>query len=251
VYRFSGKELDEETGLSYFGARYYNSKWSVWLSVDPEYEKFPNWSPFNYCLNNPINFEDPDGNSPISVLAKMFIKAGAKKAIKEFAQNQIQKRLQNYMSKEFKKQFSKDLQGILDGMDSEWWEIGIELIPAVGDAYGTTKFGIKLAEAYDKLQDLENKYVEKIYNSLPKEAQKKFKETMRSKGVSDAKRDQKAGVDVEGETYKPTKKGDPIENRIEGHHKEPVAKKPSKMTDPRNIEFKTHTDHKNTHKKKS
>lgn len=37
----------------------------------------------------------------------------------------------------------------------------------------------------------------------------------------------------------------------EGHHKEPVAKKPSKMTDPRNIEFKTHTDHKNTHKKKS
>ena len=65
VYRFSGKELDEETGLSYFGARYYNPKWSVWLGVDPEYAKYPNWSPYNYCFNNPINFVDPDGRDPI------------------------------------------------------------------------------------------------------------------------------------------------------------------------------------------
>jgi len=65
VYRFSGKEFDEETGLSYFGARYYNPKWSVWLGVDPEYSKFPNWSPYNYCMQNPINLVDPDGLKPI------------------------------------------------------------------------------------------------------------------------------------------------------------------------------------------
>jgi len=31
----TGKERDEETGLDYFGARYYDSDISVWLSVDP------------------------------------------------------------------------------------------------------------------------------------------------------------------------------------------------------------------------
>lgn len=61
VYRFSGKELDEETGLSYFGARYYNPKWSVWLSVDPEFAKFPNWTPYRYCFNNPLRYTDPNG----------------------------------------------------------------------------------------------------------------------------------------------------------------------------------------------
>jgi len=34
-YTFSGKERDGETGYSYFGARYYNSDISIWLSVDP------------------------------------------------------------------------------------------------------------------------------------------------------------------------------------------------------------------------
>lgn len=34
-YLFNGKELDEETGLYYYGARYYDGKTSIWASVDP------------------------------------------------------------------------------------------------------------------------------------------------------------------------------------------------------------------------
>ena len=34
-YRFNGKEVDEETGLAYYGARYYDNQLSMWLSVDP------------------------------------------------------------------------------------------------------------------------------------------------------------------------------------------------------------------------
>ena len=60
-YKFTGKELDEETGLYYFGARYYAPRESIWLSVDPLAESSPNASPYNYCLNNPINMIDPDG----------------------------------------------------------------------------------------------------------------------------------------------------------------------------------------------
>lgn len=34
-YKFTAKELDEETGLYYYGARYLDSKYSMWISTDP------------------------------------------------------------------------------------------------------------------------------------------------------------------------------------------------------------------------
>ncbi len=60
-YTFSGKERDEETGYSYFGARYYNSSYSIWLSVDPMSDKYPSLSPYAYCADNPIKLVDPNG----------------------------------------------------------------------------------------------------------------------------------------------------------------------------------------------
>ncbi|MGY6560467.1 MAG: RHS repeat-associated core domain-containing protein [Luteibaculaceae bacterium] len=60
-YKFNGKELDAETGLYYYGARYYNPRWSTWLSVDPHAENYPNASPYCYVENNPIIRTDPDG----------------------------------------------------------------------------------------------------------------------------------------------------------------------------------------------
>ncbi len=60
-YTFSGKEKDAETGYAYFGARYYDSGLSIWLSVDPMSDKYPSMSPYNYCANNPVILVDPDG----------------------------------------------------------------------------------------------------------------------------------------------------------------------------------------------
>ena len=60
-YRFNGKEIDEETGNGYYGARYYNPKISVWLSVDPEASKDPDMTVFHFVYNNPIGFVDPNG----------------------------------------------------------------------------------------------------------------------------------------------------------------------------------------------
>ncbi len=67
-YKFSGKELDDETGYSYFGARYYDPNISIWLSVDPMADSFPSYSPFNYTLNNPLKLIDPDGQGPWDVV---------------------------------------------------------------------------------------------------------------------------------------------------------------------------------------
>ena len=63
-YKFNGKELDAETGMYYYGARYYDPRVSIWMSTDPLMEKYPEFNPYVYCLNNPINFVDPDGLDP-------------------------------------------------------------------------------------------------------------------------------------------------------------------------------------------
>jgi len=60
-FKYNGKEFDEETGNYYYGARYYDPKLSIFISVDPLADKYPGMSPYAYCLNNPINLIDPTG----------------------------------------------------------------------------------------------------------------------------------------------------------------------------------------------
>ncbi|MBI2420252.1 MAG: RHS repeat-associated core domain-containing protein [Ignavibacteriales bacterium] len=64
-YDYTGKERDTESGLNYFGARYYDSEIGRWLNVDPLADKYPGWSPYNYCMNNPVNSVDPDGRKVV------------------------------------------------------------------------------------------------------------------------------------------------------------------------------------------
>ena len=62
VFEFTGKELDEETGYGYFGARYYDpTLLTGWTAVDPMADKYPSLSPYNYCAWNPMKLVDPDG----------------------------------------------------------------------------------------------------------------------------------------------------------------------------------------------
>ena len=60
-YLFNGKEQDEESGLYYYGARYYDARKSLWLSVDPMTDTHPGLSPYLYCLGNPVRYIDPNG----------------------------------------------------------------------------------------------------------------------------------------------------------------------------------------------
>lgn len=80
-YKFNGKELDAETGYYYYGARYYNPRVSLWLSVDPLADYNPmyndehyidgdhnegiynsgNNNPYIYTYQNPVIFVDPNG----------------------------------------------------------------------------------------------------------------------------------------------------------------------------------------------
>ena len=60
-YKFNGKELDTETGLYYYGARYMNPVTSLWYGVDPLAEKYPSVGGYVYCMENPTKLIDPNG----------------------------------------------------------------------------------------------------------------------------------------------------------------------------------------------
>ena len=90
-YLFNAKELDEDTGMYYYGARYYEPRLSLWMSVDPISNYDPrnnenyldgehnngvynsyNFFPYEYCYQNPLHYIDPNGkqvffglNSPL------------------------------------------------------------------------------------------------------------------------------------------------------------------------------------------
>ena len=88
--RFVGKEKDEETGLSYFGARYEDAKSGRFIAVDPVKAVDPRTSKSNeiilanpqrfnsytYALNNPYRYVDPDGKWAL-VDDAIFIGGGA------------------------------------------------------------------------------------------------------------------------------------------------------------------------------
>ncbi len=62
-YKFNGKELDQETGYYYYGARYYDPGTALWFGTDPLRHKYPMNSPYVYCNGNPVCRIDPDGRA--------------------------------------------------------------------------------------------------------------------------------------------------------------------------------------------
>ena len=104
-FRFTGKELDEETGLYYYGARYLDPKYSRWLSGDPALNDYIPKAPiddeakkhnenlpgmggiyntinlhvYHYAGNNPVKYVDPDGRDV--VMAGITVTVGAGTAL--------------------------------------------------------------------------------------------------------------------------------------------------------------------------
>jgi len=61
-FKFTGKEEEKETGWIDFGARMYDAQLGRWHVSDALAEEAPDWTPYRYAFNNPINYIDPDGN---------------------------------------------------------------------------------------------------------------------------------------------------------------------------------------------
>nr|WP_068943215.1 RHS repeat-associated core domain-containing protein [Chryseobacterium timonianum] len=63
-YKYNGKEL-QETGMYDYGARMYMPDLGRWGVIDNKAEKYFPFSGYNYAINNPIKYLDPDGNDVI------------------------------------------------------------------------------------------------------------------------------------------------------------------------------------------
>ena len=74
-YLFNAKEFDEETGLYYYGARYYESRVSLWMSTDPMEKNMLYSSTYTYCHNNPINRIDENGLADYFSTSGKFIRS--------------------------------------------------------------------------------------------------------------------------------------------------------------------------------
>ncbi|WP_262712125.1 RHS repeat-associated core domain-containing protein [Flavobacterium salilacus] len=62
-YKYNGKELQDEMQLDWYDyqARNYDPALGRWFNIDPLAETSRRYSPYTYCLDNPVYFIDPDG----------------------------------------------------------------------------------------------------------------------------------------------------------------------------------------------
>jgi RHS repeat-associated protein len=91
-FRFTGKPLDAETGLYYFGARYYDPQQAQWINPDPILQTYMrgdhnggvflpiHLNLFGYCLNSPIRYLDPNGAQVDAVNAWYYTDRGQRLA---------------------------------------------------------------------------------------------------------------------------------------------------------------------------
>ena len=162
-YKYVFKELDNETGLYYYGMRYYASWIARFISVDPLQFEYPIYTPFQYAGNKPISYIDLDGaeewktltdikdkvTQKVENLAKSFVRFG--KAVGNVAKNYIDDATKTKIQSSTYKGFKRAKSGKLIKKESPVYEVSLSIFRP-NDSFST--------EQIDSIKSLYHKYME-------------------------------------------------------------------------------------------
>jgi RHS repeat-associated protein len=192
-YKFNAKELDAETGLYYYGARYYTPEVSIWLSVDPLAQERSWLSPYNYCQLNPVKLVDPTGMLDDDFYFDKdgrllnYVENDEPDRVFILEENQVESDDPNLVPKPVFKQVDMSSEEIEKKMENNGYRKVTSKVEVTNDEVSTSVptgvFGSRtIINGYEITVGIDEKYVEKDKILLGRENTKTIERTVNNNG---------------------------------------------------------------------